>query len=167
VGHSWGGTVITEAGIHPKVVGLVYVSALSPDAGETTSEQYAGFTAPDFVIDTQSDGFGFVNREKFKIGFASDASDADAAFLRDSQVPINMSVFATKLNHAAWRTKPSWAVIATEDRAFDIRMLHKMAKRIGATVQEVKASHAVFMTQPKAVADVIDRAAREGGRRAQ
>ena len=167
VGDSRGGTVITEAGIHPKVVGLVYVSALSPDAGETTSEQYAGFTAPDFVIDTQSDGFGFVNREKFKIGFAGDASDADAAFLRDSQVPINMSVFATKLNHAAWRTKPSWAVIATEDRAFDVRMLHKMAKRIGATVQEVKASHAVFMTQPKAVADVIDRAAREGGRRAQ
>lgn len=167
VGHSWGGTVITEAGIHPKVVGLVYVSALSPDAGETTSEQYAGFTAPDFVIDTQSDGFGFVNREKFKIGFAADASDADAAFLRDSQVPINMSVFATKLNHAAWRTKPSWAVIATEDRAFDVRMLHKMAKRIGATVQEVKASHAVFMTQPKAVADVIDRAAREAGRTAQ
>jgi pimeloyl-ACP methyl ester carboxylesterase len=165
VGHSWGGTVITEAGTDPKVVGLVYVSALSPDAGETTAEQYAGFSAPDFVIDTHADGFGFVNREKFKIGFAGDASDADVAFMRDSQVPINMSVFATKLQHAAWRTKPSWAVIATDDKAFDVRMLHKMAKRIGAAVTEVKASHAVFMTQPKAVADVIDRAARESANR--
>jgi pimeloyl-ACP methyl ester carboxylesterase len=159
VGHSWGGTVITEAGVDPKVVGLVYVSALSPDAGETTAEQYTGFSAPEFVIDIQADGFGFVNREKFKSGFAGDASDADAAFLRDSQVPINMSVFGTKLAHAAWRTKPSWAVIATEDKAFDVKMLHKMAKRIGAVVHEVKASHAVFMTQPKAVAAVIDRAA--------
>ncbi|WP_077000937.1 alpha/beta fold hydrolase [Variovorax sp. KK3] len=165
VGHSWGGTVITEAGVDPKVVGLVYVSALSPDAGETTSEQYTGFSAPDFVIDTQADGFGFVNRDKFKIGFAGDASDADVAFMRDSQVPINLSVFATKLSQAAWRTKPSWAVIATEDKAFDVRMLHKMAKRIGATITEVKASHAIFMTQPKAVADVIDRAAQQVGRK--
>lgn len=161
VGHSWGGTVITEAGVDPKVVGLVYVSALSPDAGETTSEQYTGFSAPDFVIDVQPDGYGLVNREKFKIGFAGDTSDADAAFLRDSQVPINMSVFGTKLTQAAWRTRPSWAVIATDDKAFDVRMLHKMAKRIGATVTEVKASHAVFMTQPKAVAAVIERAAQD------
>ena len=161
VGHSWGGTVITEAGVDPKVVGLVYVSALSPDAGETTGQQYAGFSAPDFVVDVQPDGFGFVNRDKFRIGFAADASEADVAFLRDSQVPINMSVFDTKLDHAAWRNKPSWAVIATDDKAFDTRMLHKMAKRIGASVEEVKASHAVFLTQPKAVAAVIDRAARQ------
>ncbi len=159
VGHSWGGTVITEAGVDPKVVGLVYVSALSPDAGETTAEQYIGFSAPEFVIDTRPDGFGFVNREKFKSGFAADANDADAAFLRDSQVPINMSVFGTKLTQAAWRTRPSWAVIATDDKAFDVKMLHQMAKRIGAVVHEVKASHAVFMTQPKAVAAVIDGAA--------
>ena len=166
VGHSWGGTVITEAGADPKVVGLVYVSALSPDAGETTSEQYTGFSAPDFVIDIQSDGYGFVNREKFKIGFAGDATDADVAFMRDSQIPINMSVFGTKLTQAAWRTKPSWAVIATDDKAFDVRMLHKMAKRIGATITEVKASHAVFMTQPKAVAAVIETAARDAARKA-
>lgn len=162
VGHSWGGTVITEAGLDPKVVGLVYVSALSPDAGETTSEQYTGFTATEFVLDVR---FGFVNREKFKIGFAGDASDADVAFLRDSQVPINMSAFATKLNHAAWRSKPSWAVIATDDKAFDVQMLHKMAKRINATVTEVKASHAVFMTQPKVVAGVIERAAQDAVRK--
>ncbi len=161
VGHSWGGTVITEAGVHPKVAGLVYVSALAPDAGETTAQQYEGFAAtPDFVIDTHSDGFGFLRPEKFKAGFAADASDADAAFLRDSQVPINMSVFATKLQHAAWRSRPSWAVIATDDRAFDIAMLRHMAKRIGAKTTEVAASHAVFMTQAKVVADVIDSAAK-------
>ena len=162
VGHSWGGTVITEAGTHSNVVGLVYVSALSPDAGESTAQQYQGFAAtPEFVIETHKDGFGFLSPTKFKAGFAHDASDADAAFMRDSQVPINMSVFATKLKNAAWRTKPSWAVIATEDKAFDQAMLLHMAKRIRAEVTKVSASHAVFMTQPKAVADTIHRAARE------
>jgi pimeloyl-ACP methyl ester carboxylesterase len=161
VGHSWGGTVITEAGIDPKVAGLVYVSALSPDANETTAQQYEGFTTPpEFVIDTQSDGYGYIDLAKFKAGFAADTSDADAAFMRDSQVPINMSVFATRLTNAAWRTKPSWAVIATDDKAFDQRMLRHMARRINATVTEVPASHAVFMTQPTVVADVIDRAAK-------
>src|SRR5688572_17674086 len=168
VGHSWGGTVITEAGIHPKVAALVYVSALSPDVGETTSDQYTGYTTPpEFVIDTLPDGFGILKPENFKAGFAADASDADAAFLRDTQVPINMSVFGTMLKNAAWRTKPSWAVIATDDKAFDQRMLHAMAKRIGASITEVKASHAVFMTQPRAVADVIDQAALNGVRSAR
>ena len=134
VGHSWGGTVITEAGVHPKVSALVYVSALSPDAGETTAQQYDGYTTPpEFVIDTHADGFGFIKAESFRAGFAADATPADAAFLRDSQVPINMAVFGTVLKNAAWRSKPSW----------------------------VAASHAVFMTQPKAVADVIDDAARQ------
>ena len=100
--------------------------------------------------------------DKFKIGFANDTTDADAAFMRDSQVPINMSAFATRLEHAAWRTKPSWAVIATDDKAFDQRMLQAMAERIGARITEVAASHALFMTQPKVVADVIDEAARQG-----
>lgn len=168
VGHSWGGTVITEAGVEPKVAGLVYVSALSPDAGETTAQQYEGFTTPpEFVIDKHSDGYGFVKPENFKSGFAADTSDADAAFMRDSQVPINLSVFGTKLQHAAWRTKPSWAVIATDDKAFDQRMLQHMAKRIGAQVTEVAASHAVFMTQSKVVADVIDKAARGSARAAR
>ena len=162
VGHSWGGTVITEAGVHPKVSALVYVSALSPDAGQTTAQQYDGYTTPpEFVIDTHDDGFGFIKAENFRAGFAADAAPADAAFLRDSQVPINMSAFGTVLENAAWRSKPSWAVIATDDRAFDQRMLHDMAGRIGAKVTEVAASHAVFMTQPKLVADVIDDAARQ------
>jgi pimeloyl-ACP methyl ester carboxylesterase len=168
VGHSWGGTVITEAGTHSNVTGLVYVSALSPDAGETTAQQYEGYqTPPEFVIETTADGFGFVSPDRFKIGFANDTTDADAAFMRDSQVPINMSAFTTKLEHAAWRSKPSWAVIATDDKAFDPRMLQAMAKRIGATITEVAASHAVFMTEPKVVADVIDEAARKGSVEAQ
>jgi pimeloyl-ACP methyl ester carboxylesterase len=108
VGHSWGGTVITEAGVHPQVRGLVYVSALSPDAGETTAQQYDGYTTPpEFVIETGEDGYGFIKPDAFAAGFAADANQADAAFLRDTQVPINMSVFATKLDHAAWRTLPT------------------------------------------------------------
>jgi pimeloyl-ACP methyl ester carboxylesterase len=159
VGHSWGGTVITEAGVHPKVAGLVYVSALAPDAGETTSQQYEGFApTPDFVIDVV-DGYGFLNHDKFKAGFAADASDDDAAFLRDAQVPINMAVFATPVKHAAWRDKPSWAVIATEDRAFDQAMLQHMATRIGAKVTNVSASHALYLTQADVVSDVIVTAA--------
>ena len=165
VGHSWGGTVITEAGVDPKVAGLVYVSALSPDAGETTAQQYDGFTTPpEFVLETRADGFGFIKAENFRAGFAADVSEADAAFMRDSQVPINMSAFGTKLQNAAWRTKPSWAVIATDDKAFDQRMLQSMAKRMNAKVTNVAASHSVFMTQPKVVADVIDQAAQVAGR---
>jgi pimeloyl-ACP methyl ester carboxylesterase len=161
VGHSWGGTVITEAGIDPKVAGLVYVSALSPDAGETTAQQYEGFApASEFVIETTKDGFGYVSPDKFKAGFAHDVSDADVAFLRDAQVPINMSAFATKLQNAAWRTKPSWAVIATEDKAFDQAMLIHMAERIKAKITKVSASHALFITQPQVVSDTIDQAAR-------
>lgn len=168
VGHSWGGTVITEAGVHPMVRGLVYVSALSPDAGETTAQQYEGYTTPpEFVIDQTSDGFGYVKPSNFAAGFAADASKADADFLNASQVPINMASFGVKLQHAAWRTKPSWAVIATDDKAFDQRMLQGMAKRIGAKVTNVVASHAVFFTQPKAVANVIDEAARQSSKPAR
>ncbi|GIG00160.1 alpha/beta fold hydrolase [Catellatospora citrea] len=159
VGHSWGGTVITEAGVHPNVAGLVYVSALAPDAGETTSQQYEGFApTPDFVIDVV-DGYGFLNHDKFKAGFAADASDADAAFLRDAQVPINMAAFATPVKNAAWRDKPCWAAIATQDKAFDQAMLQHMANRIGAKITNVAASHALFMTQSGTVADVIVTAA--------
>ncbi|MBY5694521.1 alpha/beta fold hydrolase [Rhizobium leguminosarum] len=161
VGHSWGGTVITEAGIDTKVAGLVYVSALSPDAGETTAQQYEGFApTSEFVIETTKDGFGYVSPEKFKAGFAHDVSDADVALMRDAQVPINMSAFGTKLENAAWRAKPSWAVIATEDKAFDQSMLIHMAERIKAKITKVSASHALFMSQPKVVADTIDEAAK-------
>jgi pimeloyl-ACP methyl ester carboxylesterase len=156
VGHSWGGTVITEAGTHDNVAGLVYVAALAPDAGQTTAQQYEGFApTPDFVIDVGEDGFGFLNREHFKAGFAADASDSEAAFMRDAQVPINMSVFETAVTKAAWRSKPSWAVIATDDKAFDRAMLQHMAQRAGATITTVPGSHAVYATQAEVVSEVI------------
>lgn len=162
VGHSWGGTIITETGVHPKVAGLVYVSALAPDADETTAQQYEGFgPTPDFVIDVGDDGFGFLNRAKFRAGFAADVSEEDAAFLRDTQVPIAMSAFGAAVTAAAWRYKPSWAVIATDDRAFDQAMLQHMAKRIGARITDVAGSHALYITQSAVVSDVIAAAAAE------
>lgn len=162
VGHSYGGTVITEAGVDPKVVGLVYVSALAPDIGESTGSQFTDIPPPpEFVIETQEDGFGIVNYEKFKIGFAGDTTDADAAFLRDSQVHINMSIFDTQVTKAAWKEKPSWAVIAKQDKAIDPKLLRHTAKRIGAEIEEVEGSHVVFLTQPTAVANAIDLAAQQ------
>lgn len=161
VGHSYGGTVITEAGNDPKVAGLVYVAALAPDAGESTGDQFGEIPPPPgFVIEPQSDGFGFVNLAKFKAGFAADIDDADAAFMRDSQVPIAMSAFGDKVTKAAWRVKPSWFVVATEDGAIDPKLLRKTATRIGAEAVEIKGSHVVFLSRPQAVADVIDKAAR-------
>lgn len=167
VGHSYGGSVITEAGVDPNVAGLVYVSALAPDMGESTGDQFAEIPAPpEFVIETGPDGFGFVNTGLFKEGFAGDTTDDDAAFLRDSQAPINMEIFATPLTQAAWRTRPSWAVVATQDHAIDPRLLRRQAERIGAEITEVEGSHVVFITQPLAVSDVIDNAARTASQRA-
>ena len=160
VGHSWGGTVITEAGTHENVAGLVYVAALIPDSGQTSGQQYEGFAAtPDFVIDVGDDGYGYLNHERFTAGFAADASDADAEFLRDAQVPVNMAVFGEAVTKAAWRDKPSWAVIATEDRAFDQAMLQHMAQRAGAKITTTPGSHAVYLTQASVVSDVINDAA--------
>ena len=156
VGHSWGGTVITEAGNHEKVAGLVYVAALAPDSGETTGQQYEGFApTPKFVINVGDDGFGILDRHSFIEGFAADATDADAAFLRDSQVPINMAVFGAAVTKAAWHDKPSWAVIGTQDNAFDPAMVKHMAERAGAKITTVAASHALYLTQPAVVSDVI------------
>ncbi|MEI8409484.1 MULTISPECIES: hypothetical protein [unclassified Kribbella] len=139
----------------------IYCISEPPDAGETTGQQYEGFAAtPDFVIDVADDGYGFLNHDKFKAGFAHDATDADAAFLRDTQIPINMSVFDTPLKNAAWRDKPSWAVIATEDKSFDQAMLQHMATRSGAKITNVSASHALFITQAGVVSDTIDDAAK-------
>ncbi|MAO57223.1 MAG: alpha/beta hydrolase [Rhodospirillaceae bacterium] len=167
VGHSYGGSVITEAGVDPNVAGLVYVSALAPDIGESTGDQFAEIPAPsEFVIEPGPDGFGFVNMERFKQGFAGDTTEADAAFLRDSQVPINMTIFSDRLTQAAWRTKPSHAVIATHDRAIDPRLLRQQAIRIGAKVTEVEASHVLFLTKPHAVANAIDDAARSASKAA-
>ena len=165
VGHSYGGSVITEAGVDNKVVGLVYVAAFAPDIGQSTLDQYAEIPPPpNFVPEETADGLAFLNKDKFKAGFAADASDADAAFLRDSQVPVAMAALGAKLSVAAWKQKPSWAVVATEDGAIDPKLLRSTARRIGAQTVEVKGSHVVFLTQPQAVADVIDRAAKSSDR---
>lgn len=165
VGHSWGGTVVTEAGTHDKVAALVYVAALVPDSGQTSGEQYEGFAATsEFVIDVGDDGFGFLAPDTFQQGFAADVDDADAAFLRDSQVPVAMSVFAEPVTTAAWHERPSWAVYGTEDKAFDQAMLQHMAERAGASTTTVPGSHAVFLSQADAVTDVIVAAAEGAGR---
>jgi pimeloyl-ACP methyl ester carboxylesterase len=166
VGHSYGGSVITEAGVDPKVAGLVYVAAFAPDAGESTLDQYAEVPPPPHSQpEVQPDGFAFLKAATFKAGFAGDAADADADFLRDSQVPVAMHALEAKVTQAAWRKKPSWYVVATEDGAIDPKLLRDTAERIGARATEVKGSHAVFLTQPLAVAAVIEAAA-QGSTRA-
>lgn len=161
VGHSYGGSVITEAGVHPKVAGLVFVAAFAPEIGQSTLDQYAEVPPPpNFVPEEQPDGFAFLNAAKFRAGFAADTTEKDAAFLRDAQVPIAMAALKAKVTVAAWKTKPSWYVVATEDGAIAPELLRRTAKRIGAETTEVKGSHVVFLTQPKAVADVIEAAAK-------
>lgn len=161
VGHSYGGSVITEAGVNPMVSGLVYVAAFAPEIGQSTLDQYAEVPPPpNFVPEEQPDGFAYLNRDKFHAGFAGDTSAKDAAFLRDSQVPIAMAALKAKVTVTAWKTKPSWYVVATEDGSIAPQILRSTAKRINATTTEVKGSHVVFLTQPKAVADVIEAAAK-------
>ncbi len=161
VGHSYGGSVITQAGGNSKVVGLVYVAAFAPEVGTSTFDQYAEVAPPpNFVPEETADGFAFLNKQKFKAGFAADTSEAVGAFLRDSQVPVAMAALKAKVTFAAFKTKPSWAVVATEDGAIDPKLLRSTARRIGAITTEVKGSHVVLLTQSKAVADVIDTAAK-------
>jgi len=159
VGHSYGGSVITEAGADANVAGLVYVAAFAPEVGQSTLDQYAEIPPPpNFQPDVQPDGFAYLKTDTFIAGFAADAGD-DAAFLRDSQVPIAMRALEAKVTTAAWRVKPSWYVVATEDGAIAPELLRSTARRIGAVTTEVRGSHVVFLTQPKAVADVIEQAA--------
>jgi pimeloyl-ACP methyl ester carboxylesterase len=168
VGHSYGGSVITEAGTDPKVAGLVYVAAFAPEVGQSTLDQYAEIPPPpNFVPEEQPDGFAYLNSDKFRAGFAGDTSEADAAFLRDAQVPVAMAALAAPVTVAAWKTKPSWYVVATEDGASAPELLRSTARRIGAETTEVPGSHVVFLTQPNAVADVIAAAARGAGAAAQ
>jgi pimeloyl-ACP methyl ester carboxylesterase len=159
VGHSYGGAIITVAGADPKVKALVYVAALVPDAGET-----AGQAAPpnperlgDFVA--TPDGFVTLSPDKFAADFGADLPRAQADFLAHAQVPVAASAFEGKVNVAAWHDKPSYYVVATEDRALDPAAAERMAQRAGAKVTRVKASHGVLISQPRAVARVIEAAA--------
>lgn len=160
VGHSYGGTVITEAGVDPRVAGLVYVAAFAPEVGQSTLDQYAEVPPPpNFVPEEQPDGFAFLDAERFRAAFAADVGEADTAFLRDAQVPIAMTALAAPVTVAAWASKPSWYVVATEDGAISPELLRSTARRIGARTTEIPGSHVVFMTQPTAVAEAIEAAA--------
>ena len=161
VGHSYGGAVITEAGTHPNVAALVYVCAFAPDKDESVGSLIAGFTAdgPQPPILPPRDGFLLLDRDKFHASFAADLPDSQAAFMADSQVPWNVAAPAAPVTDPAWRTKPSWYLITSEDRMIPPPAQHTMAERIGATVSEVAASHSVYVSQPEAVASLIAQAA--------
>jgi pimeloyl-ACP methyl ester carboxylesterase len=162
VGHSYGGAVITEAGNDPKVAGLVYVAAFAPDAGESVStlikDPPPGAPVPPIV--GPQDGFLALNRAAFAASFAADLPADKAAFLADSQVPWGLAALGGAITEPAWKTRPSFYLVATEDRMIPPDAQRLMSKRAGATVVEVKASHAVFASQPEAVAALVERAAR-------
>jgi len=169
VGHSYGGAVITEAGAHPNVAALVYICAFAPDKGESVNTLLAGFPAgaPQPPILPPKDGFLFLDRDKFHASFAADLPDRQAAFMADSQVPWGVGALGGAVTEPAWRTKPSWYLVATEDRMIPPPAQHTMAERIGATLSEVAASHSVYLSRPEAVATLIAQAAarRPGNRR--
>jgi pimeloyl-ACP methyl ester carboxylesterase len=161
VGHSYGGAVITEAGTHEKVAALVYISAFAPDKDESVSTLIAGFPAdgPQPPILPPKDGYLFLDRDKFHASFAADLPANLAAFMADSQVPWGVDAPAEAITDPAWRTKPSWYLVATDDHMIPPPAQHTMAERIGATVSEVAASHSVYLSQPEAVATLIAQAA--------
>lgn len=158
VGHSYGGVVITEAGDAPNVVGLVYVAAFVPDAGESAAMLIdGGEPAP---LQPSPDGFLFFNPTLFPQVFAHDLPTTQGAFLASVQVPAAGVAFGSPVTKAPWRSKPSWYVLSTEDRIIPPAAQRQMAARAHAAITEVRGSHAVYISQPKAVADVIDAAAR-------
>jgi pimeloyl-ACP methyl ester carboxylesterase len=162
VGHSWGGTVITQAGVHPKVAGLVYIAAFQPDIGETTLAlaQSEPAAPENGIMPPDENGLIYYSKEKFHKGFAADLPKQKADFMYDSQIAISAKAFTTPVTQAAWKTKPSYAVLATEDKSINPAIKKNMYKRSGSVVTEIKGSHVVFMSQPQKVADVIERAAK-------
>jgi pimeloyl-ACP methyl ester carboxylesterase len=163
VGHSYGGAVITEAGTNPNVIGLVYIAAFAPDAGESVNTLIANPPpgAPVPPILPPRDGFLFLDREKFHASFAGDVGDDQAAFMADSQVPWGVEALGGTITEPAWRSKPSWYLVTTEDRMIPPPAQQFMSKRAGSTVVEVAASHSVYVSQPAAVAELIEKAASE------
>jgi pimeloyl-ACP methyl ester carboxylesterase len=161
VGHSYGGVVITEAGNDPKVAGLVYIAAFAPDAGESVSAliQNPPPGAPVPPILPPQDGYLFLDRSQFRASFAADVNVDAAAFMADSQVPWGLDALNGAVSNPAWKTKPSWYLVSTEDRMIPPDAQRAMARRAGATVTEVKGSHAVYVSQPEAVATFIAKAA--------
>lgn len=160
VGHSYGGMVITEAGTAGNVAGLVYVAAFQPDAGETLLGLAAQIPAATQGISATTDGFLYLDPRVYAEDFAADLPRADAEFMARSQVFPAQASFNAGIREVAWRSKKSWALVPTDDRAIHPDLLRMMAKRAGSQSIEVKASHAVFMSQPQAVAGLIEEAAR-------
>lgn len=161
VGHSYGGVVITEAGAAANVVGLVYIAAFVPDAGESVASLIEGGAPP--PLQPSADGFLFFNPVLFPQVFAHDLPTAQGAFLAAAQRPPAGVAFGTPVSHAAWRSRRSWYVLATEDRIIPPAAQRQMATRANAVITEVRGSHAVYISQPKAVAAAIDAAARAVG----
>jgi pimeloyl-ACP methyl ester carboxylesterase len=166
VGHSYGGVVITEAGNDPKVAALVYIAAFVPDQGETEETLIGTFpsgvpSAGDLILLPPQDGFLLLDREKFHESFAGDLSADDAAFMADSQVPWGVEALSGTVSEAAWRSKPSWYLVATEDRMIPPSAQRSMSERAGATVEEAAGSHAIYVSRPDVVAALIEKAASE------
>ena len=164
VGHSYGGAVITEAGNDPKVVALVYIAGWVPDKGESVSSLIKDLIPPDAPappILPPQDGFLLLDKAKFPTAFAGDVDRERAEFMADSQVPWGLEAVSATISEPAWKTKPSWSLVATEDRMIPPGAQRFMSERAGATVVEVAGSHAVFVAQPEAVANLIVQAAKE------
>jgi pimeloyl-ACP methyl ester carboxylesterase len=162
VGHSYGGVVITEAGHHERVAGLVYITAFAPDSGESVTTLIADPPpgAPVPPILPPQDGFLFLDREKFADSFAADLPAREAAFMADSQVPWGVEALNGAVSEPAWRSKPSWYLVATDDRMIPPPAQRAMAERAGSTVVEDAGSHSIYISQPQASAGLIAQAAR-------
>src|SRR5437870_13551346 len=161
VGHSYGGAVITEAGTDPKVVGLVYITAFAPDKGESVNTLIKDPPpdAPVPPILPPTDGYLFLDKTKFRASFAADVDAEKAAFMADSQVPWGVEALSGKISEPAWKAKPSWCLLVTEDRMIPPPAQRFMSERAGSTVAEVAGSHAIYVSQPNAVAALIKQAA--------
>src|ERR1700722_4499928 len=159
VGHSYGGAVITEAGNNAHVASLVYVAAFAPDEGEKIGPLLGSIPPAQNSIAPTADGYLLIDQAKFPADFAADLPVAEAQFMAISQVPINGSILGTPITAPAWKTKPSYGIVATQDREINPDLERSMYKRAGAKVTEIKGSHAIFFSQPRAVANVIEQAA--------
>ena len=161
VGHSYGGVVITEAGNDPKVAGLVYIAAFAPDAGESVAslikDPPPGAPVPPIL--PPEDGFLMLDRGKFRDSFAADVDARRAEFMADSQVPWGVNALGGAISKPAWKAKPSWYLLATDDKMIPPPAQRFMSKRAGSTVVEVAGSHAIYESQPEAVAALIAKAA--------
>ncbi|MEU4954288.1 alpha/beta fold hydrolase [Streptomyces lavendulae] len=165
VGHSYGGVVITEAGTHPNVAALAYIAAFAPDEGESVSTLIADPPpgAPVPPILPPQDGFLFLDRDRFAASFAADVPENTAAFMADSQVPWGVEALEGAVSEPAWRTKPSWYLVATDDRMIPPPAQRAMSDRAKAVVTETPGSHAVYVSRPAVVAAVIAQAAQGAG----